>query len=64
MKGVSFITGEKSEVKSIVIDIKTIYQYEEEVHELIDTLIAETRKNDAVINWNDAKEILRKKGKL
>ena len=58
MKGVSFIEDEKSEIKSVVIDLKTIRKNHEEVHELIDTLVAESRKDDETINWKEAKKLL------
>ena len=64
MKGVSFIANDRNEVKSVVIDIKTICKSHEEVHELIDTLVAESRKDDEFINWNEAKKQLAEKGKL
>ena len=64
MKGISFIADDKSEVKSVVIDLKTIRKNHEEVHELIDTLVAESRKDDEAMSWNEAKLLLAKKGKL
>ncbi len=64
MKGVNFIADDKSEVKSVVIDLKTIKKNAEEVHELIDVLVAEGRKEDETINWDKAKKLLAKKGKL
>jgi len=64
MKGISFVADDKSEVKSVVIDLKTIRKNHEEVHELIDTLVAESRKDDEAMSWNDAKLLLAKKGKL
>jgi hypothetical protein len=64
MKGVSFIANDKNEVKSVVIDLKTIRKSHEEVHELIDTLVAESRKDDETISWDKAKKQLAEKGKL
>ena len=43
MKGVSFLTNEKNERIAVQIDLKTIEKYDEDVHELIDTLVAESR---------------------
>jgi len=63
MKGVSYITDSKNNKKAVVIDIKTIEQHEEEVHEFIDVIIAESRKNDEKMSWEDAKKILRRKSK-
>jgi len=63
MKGVSYITDSKNNKKAVVIDIKTIEQHEEEVHEFIDVLIAESRKNDEKMNWENAKKLLKRKSK-
>ena len=46
MKGVNFIADDKSELKSVMIDLKTIKKNAENVHELIDVLVAESRKED------------------
>ncbi len=64
MKGISYITDEKNKKKAVVIDLKTIEQNDEDVHEFIDVLVAESRKQDVKISWEDAKKILKKKGKL
>ena len=44
MKGISFLTNEKSEIKSIVIDLKTIYANVGNVHSFINTLVEENLK--------------------
>lgn len=64
MKGISYITDGNNHKKSVVIDLKDIEKNEEEIHEFIDVLVAESRKNDELINWEDAKKQLKKKGKL
>lgn len=64
MKGISYITDEKNHKKAVVIDLKTIEQHEEEVHDFIDVLIAESRKNDASVTWEYAKKTLKRKRKL
>jgi hypothetical protein len=64
MKGISYITDEKNHKKAVVIDLKNIQEREEEVHEFIDVLIAESRKEDEQISWTEAKKQLKKKGKL
>ena len=63
MKGVSYITDNKNRKKSVIIDLKTIEQNEEEVHDLIDVLIAESRKDDELIDWGEAKKQLKLKSK-
>ena len=64
MKGVSYLTNEKNQKTAVVIDLKTIEKHDEEVHEFIDVLVAESRKDDEKISWEEAKKILKKKGKL
>ncbi len=64
MKGISYITDKNNKKVSVIIDLKTIEQNDEEVHEFIDLLVAESRKNDEMISWEEAKKQLKKKGKL
>ena len=61
MKGVSYITDSKNKKTAVVINLKTIEEHEEEIHEFIDVLIAESRKNDELINWEIAKKMLKQK---
>ncbi len=63
MKGISYITDSKNNKKAVVIDLKTIEEHEEEVHEFIDVLVAESRKNDELIDWDVAKKQLKKGAK-
>jgi hypothetical protein len=64
MKGISFITDEKNNKTAIVIDLKTIEKKDDEVHEYIDLLVAESRKGESSIEWNSAKKILKSKNKI
>jgi hypothetical protein len=64
MKGVSYLTDNKNRKKAVVIDLKTLEKDEESIHEFIDVLVAESRKNDKLIDWEDAKRQLKKAGKL
>ncbi|MBS1623263.1 MAG: hypothetical protein JST83_04550 [Bacteroidetes bacterium] len=50
--------------KAVVIDMKLIENNQEGVEDLLDTIVAESRKGDATIEWEDMKKKLRKKGKL
>jgi hypothetical protein len=40
MKGVSYITDENNHKKAVVIDIKTIERYDEELEDLFEGIIA------------------------
>lgn len=64
MKGITYIKDKSNCKKAIVIELKAIKKNEEEIHELIDALVAESRSDDELISWEDAKKQLRKKGKL
>lgn len=58
MEGISYITDNHNRKKAVVIDLKTIEEHEDDVHDFIDTLIAESRKNDELIDWEKAKQDL------
>jgi hypothetical protein len=64
MKGISYIIDDHDNKKSVIIDLKTIQDHEEEVHDLIDALIAESRKDEESVDWDDAKAYLKGIGKL
>jgi hypothetical protein len=64
MKGISYITDGNNQKKAVVIELKNIDKNEEKIHEFIDVLVAESRKNDETIDWEAAKKLLKKKGKL
>jgi hypothetical protein len=44
MKGISYITDDKNKRKALVIDLKTFKKNEEEIEDLLDVLIAESKK--------------------
>ena len=64
MKGFSYLTDNKNRKKAVVIDLKILEKDEESIHEFIDVLVAESRKNDKLIDWEEAKRQLKKAGKL
>ncbi|HEY4322955.1 MAG TPA: hypothetical protein VGN20_03185 [Mucilaginibacter sp.] len=64
MDGISYITDNNNRKKAVVIDLKTIEEHEEDVHDFIDALIAESRKNDELIDWEKAKEDLKSADRL
>ena len=64
MKGITYIKDKSNRKKAIVIELKSIKKNEEEIHELFDALVAESRSDDELISWEDAKKQLKKKGKL
>jgi hypothetical protein len=64
MKGVSYITDSKSRKKAVVIDLKTLGQYDEHIEDLFDAIIAESRRDEPSITWEELKKRLKKKRKL
>jgi hypothetical protein len=64
MKGVSYITDGKKRVKAVQIDIKTIENYQEQLEDLLDGIIASSRKGEPSSSLEEVKKRLKKKGKL
>ncbi len=64
MKGVSFVMNEKNERIAVQIDLKMLQKHQEAVEDFLDIVIAENRKDDESISWEDAKTLLKKSGKL
>lgn len=64
MKGVMILTDEKKKRKILQVDIKEIAKNPGEFEDLIDVLVAESRKDEKKIPWEDAKKQLKKAGKL
>jgi len=64
MKGISYITDDKNRKKAVVIEMKTLVQYDEQIEDLFDVIIAESRKDEPTVAWEEVKAQLKKKGKL
>ncbi|MGQ0738022.1 MAG: hypothetical protein ACT4OJ_03085 [Bacteroidota bacterium] len=64
MKGVTILTDEKKKRKILQVDIKEVAKNPVQFEDLIDVLIAESRRDEKKISWEDAKKQLRKAGKL
>lgn len=64
MKGISYITDEKSRKKAVVIDIKTLQKYNKQIEDLLDVIIAESRAEEPSVTWETVKRKLKKKQKL
>ena len=46
MKGVNYVTDDKNRKVAVQIDLKLLEKYDEEIEDLIDGIIAESRKNE------------------
>ncbi|MBP6455484.1 MAG: hypothetical protein KA275_02040 [Chitinophagaceae bacterium] len=64
MKGVSFLTNEQNEKVAVQIDLKTIKSYQDEIEDLLDGIIAESRKNEEKTSLTKVIKELKKAGKL
>ncbi len=64
MKGVSFVTNEKNEKIAVQIDLKAIEKHQEALEDLLDGIIAESRKDEEKIPVKTVIRNLRKIGKL
>ena len=64
MKGVTILTDEKKRRKIYQIDIKEVVKNPGEFEDLIDVLVAESRKNEPKISFEEVKKNLKRKGKL
>lgn len=64
MKGVSYLTDEQNQKKAVVIELSTLGKYTQELEDLLDGLIAESRKEDEKIPLEKVIKNLKKAGKL
>jgi hypothetical protein len=64
MKGVTILTDEKKKRKILQVDIKEVAKNPADFEDLIDVLVAESRKTEPKKSWDNVKKSLKKKGKL
>ncbi len=64
MKGVSYLTDQNNQKKAVVIEMSTLEKYTNELEDLLDGIIAESRKNDEKVPLNKVISNLKKSGKL
>jgi len=64
MKGVTYITDDKNRKKAVVIQLKTLEEYDDHLGDLLDVIIAESRRDEPSVPWQEIKKRLKKKGKL
>ena len=64
MKGISYITDNDSRRKAVVINLKTLEKYDNEVVDLLDSIIAESRAEEQSLPWPEVKKRLMKRKKL
>jgi quinol monooxygenase YgiN len=64
MKGISYITDSHNKKKAVVIELKVIEHHQKEIEDLLDVIVAESRKDDTTVTWEEVKKKLKRKGKL
>jgi hypothetical protein len=64
MKGVSYITDGQNRKTAVVIELKTLTKYEEQLEDLLDVIIAESRVNEESIPFEKVLKSLKRKGKI
>lgn len=64
MKGISFVTDVKNKKKAVMIEMSTLLKNEQAVQDMLDAIIAESRKDEPKKKWSDVKKSLQGKGKL
>ncbi|MCU0442072.1 MAG: hypothetical protein MUE96_06715 [Bacteroidia bacterium] len=64
MKGISYLTDENNKRKAVVIDLKAFKKHEEEIEDLLDILIAESKQAEESISFSTVVKSLKAKGKI
>ena len=64
MKGISYITDSKNRRKAVIIDFKIFKTNEEQIEDLLDVIIAESRVEEKSIPFEKVVKNLKSKGKL
>ncbi len=64
MKGVNFLLNEQNEKIAVQIDMKTIKNYQEDIEDLLDGIVAEARKDEQKIPLSKGLKNLKKAGKF
>jgi hypothetical protein len=64
MKGITFIRDETHNKRFVQIDLDQLEKHQNKVEDLLDAIIAESRKDDEEISWEDVKKQLKAAGKL
>ncbi|MBL7701008.1 MAG: hypothetical protein JNM14_02060 [Ferruginibacter sp.] len=64
MKSTIFLKDKNKDREIMQIDLAALAKHPEEVEDIVDILIAESRRNEKSISFEKAKEILKAKGKL
>jgi hypothetical protein len=64
MKGISYVTDENNNKVAVQIELKVLEKYDEQIEDLIDGIIAESRKDEQRVSLNKVIRSLKQVGKL
>jgi hypothetical protein len=64
MKGVSYVLDDNDRKKAVIIDLKTIEKFDNQLEDLFDIIIAESRKSEKTIPFEEVVRDMKKRGKL
>ena len=64
MKGIRYITDQNNQRTAVVIDIQVLEKNRGRIEDFLDILVAEARKNEPKMAWEEAKQHLIKSGKI
>ena len=64
MKGVSYVTDSSNKKVAVQIDLKLLEKYDDEMEDLIDGIIAESRREEEKKPLAEVIKGLKRKGKL
>lgn len=64
MKGVKYVTDENNNKVAVQIEMKVLEKYDDEIEDLLDGIIAESKKDEERIPLSKVISNLKKKGKL
>lgn len=64
MKGVSYITNDRNEKTAVQIELKALEKHRESIEDLLDGIVAESRKDEKKVPLSEAIAKLKKSGKL
>ena len=64
MKGVTYVTDENNRKVAVQIELKLLEKFDEDIEDLIDGIIAESRRNEERVPLDKVIRGLKKNGKL
>lgn len=64
MKGVNYITDDSNKKVAVQIELEVLARYDEDMEDLIDGIIAESRMDEPKKSLNEVVKNLKRKGKL